>query len=683
MSHATCLMSESSSELSEAMIEYGRVFQKRTRADPTLSSNQVKDNARFRCYSHASRFWGDMSSMQMAVHQTLLKDYQHLNRQVATFFEQHSSDASDRETIGEGDKRLSRVEMVAGFRHPADLEHVRSKAPEDAHRNPDHHTYVPPRAFPVSGLTHGQIPHPLESPATYPGGFCPRWGETEVQISQTLREAGSGDQRSETLPEMRDNLMMFAKKHNDALRNLETDFLARIAVGLTNTSFDRLKDAYLKADDWPSLIGLQTYAGELRLGKRQTELNGSLEPSPPRSVIRRELIGDDKFGGFGVDGSTHTAASSGIGTVPSPGLFPGDFVGEGAGDGDDESESESESDGPVSDGSVSPKGSGLGPNGPGRNNPRPPGGNSGSNLAGGTGAGGHSNNSARGPGGSRSSPNSNSSSNYASSGSLYEGNRRLSEGLQASLSKQTLHELSDSGPPSVNSDSPSVLSRDSLSTTQTSVRSAGDLSKSPKGPSSEAATTPESSEIGAAKVALSKKDGNQKLSGTTFGINMSIGSKIVEGLESRVAQTQNSFVTPLEDTPMALSTLLEDSDEGSDQDSVDDHKVMRTSRKHRHLRRVPRFIIFQGGNLKVFGRHNAYTGTGLKAGSPARGQNSLQNHQRLGSSASLPTLSACDVAPQLASPLDDPGSNDFTTYGSGSGLFQKSAGVQATGTIPQ
>ncbi|CAZ80658.1 unnamed protein product [Tuber melanosporum] len=642
------LMSESSNELSEAMIEYGRVFQARMRADPTLSTDQIEDNARFRCYTHASKFWSDMSSMQMAVHQTLLKDYQQLNHQVAGFFEHYSSDVGDHKVIGDYDKMLRRAEMVADFRFPADSGHARSEAPEGAHRNSDYRkharsrpqsawrrgcTYVPRGACPVSGLTHGQIPHPLESPATYPGVFSPRWGEANVQISQTLREASTGDQRFETLPTSDgDPVMSFAKRHSDALRNLETDFLARIAVGLTNTSLDGLKDAYCKADDYASVLGLQVYANHL-LGKGQTELYGSLEPNPPRAE-----------------------------------------------DGGDESESKSESDDPVSDGSAGPKDSGPGPNGPGRNNPRPPGGGSGSNFAGGASAGGHSNNSARGLGGSRSSANANSPPSYSSSEGQYEGNRRLSEGLQASLSKQTIYELSDNESPSVNSDSPSVLSRNSLSTTQTSLGSDSDLPKSPKGSSPEVITSV-SSETGTAKVALSK-DGNQNLSGTTFGIDMPMVSKIVEGLGSRVAQAQNYFVNPLGDTPMALSTLLEDSDEGPDQDSIDDHKVIHTGRKHRHLRRVPRFIIFQGGNLKVFGRHNSYTGTGLKAGSPSQGKHSLQGYQRLGSSVGLPALSACDAVPQSASRLGDLGSNDSTTYGPESGLFQKSACVQDADTTP-
>ncbi|PWW78030.1 hypothetical protein C7212DRAFT_342453 [Tuber magnatum] len=719
MSLVSYLMSDGSNELSEAMIEYGLVFHKRARADPVLSANQVEDNARFRCYTHASRFWGEMSAMQMAVHDTLVQDYQDLNRQAASFFEFHASDdVDDDKFMKEYDKMLDRVERLASFRLPEDLQRVKVHAPENSRRKPEYrkhsrsrsesasrsmHVHVPPRACPVSGFTHGGMPHSLESPAMYPGAFRHRWGEPQVKESQMLREASSGDQRLEALLEMRDDLMMsFAKKHNDGLRDLETDFLTRIAVGLTNTSFDRLKDAYRKADEWSSVVGLQAYADHLCVRKAQAEVNEPLPSSPPRSVTAPELIGDEWRGGcrcgFGADNSTNIAFNSGIGRAFSPGLFPGNLIEERAENEDTESESESESESndPTLDDSTSPQGSEPGPDPPGGNNPWPPGGNSGSNSTGGPSASGYSNYSARGAGGSRNSTNSNSFSSYAGSGSSYEGNQRFSNGLQASPPRQIIYESSDNGSLSISSDSPprsncdSILSRSSLSTTLTSLGSAGDLSKSPKGssqggyalamaqPVPGVAVTSVSPETGPAKAALIMKGGNRKLSGTTFGIaNLSMGSGVVEG--SGGAQAQNALVYPLvnpfEDTPSPLSTLLEDPDEGP----ADDYQEARTGPKHRHLRRVPRFIILQGGKLKVFGRHNSYTGTGLKTESPARRQRSLKGYQRLSSSASLPILPACEAVLKLAG---DREGSDPTTSGPGSGLSYKNAGGQAAGKIP-
>ncbi|CUS11568.1 unnamed protein product [Tuber aestivum] len=713
MSLLTPLMSGSSSELSEAMTEYGRVFQKRSRADPDSSVDQTEDNARFRCYSHASKFWDEMSTMQTAVHETLVKDYEYLNRQVANFFKLHSSDnVDDRKVIEEYDKMLDRVEKVAGFRFPPGLECFSGRVQEDARRKPEYRKHLrtrpgrirlPHRVYPVSGFAHGREPPSLESPAMYPGAFRPHWGELDVKASQLLREASSGDKRFETLLEMRDNLMMsFAKKHNDALRGLETDFLARVAVGLTNTGFDRLKDAYRKADEWASVVGLQTYAEHLRIGGAQAEVYESLVSNPPGPgpMSALELMADEwnpnYQRGFGVDYSADIAANSDLGKNLSPGPFPESFIGERAEDGDNESDSES--DDPGSDDSTGPRGFEPGPGPPGGNNPRPPGGNSGSNFAGGPSTGGYSNNSAGGAGGaggSRNSASSNCLPSYTGSGSSYEGNRRFAEGLQAGLSGQIIYESSDNESPSMGSDSSSgsnrdsVLSRSSLSTTQTSLGSADDLSKSPKGsspgryaltiaqPVPGVGVTPVSPEADPAK-----KSGNRKLCGTTFGITeMPMGSKTVEG--SGGAQAQDAFVcpfdNPFEDTPMALSTLVEDSDE----DPADDHRATRTGRKHRHLRRVPRFLILQGGKLKVFGRYNSYAGTGLKTKSPARGLHPLKGYQRLSSSMSLPILSTCDAVPKSAGPLSCPGGNDSTTSGPASGLFYKNAGGQATGTIPQ
>jgi len=648
MIQALHLMSDSSSELSKAMIEYGRVFRERTRADPTLSTNQVEDNARFRCYSHASNFWGEMSTMQLEVHNTLFEDYQHLNRQVARFFQLHASHDADDKLIGEYDKMLNRVEKVAGFHLPADLEYVKGKV-SDARLNPEYrkhsrskpeyaskprHAYPPPGTYPVSGFTHGQAPYPLESPAMYPGTFRHRWGELDIKASEIMREASSGDERFKTLLETRDNLMMSsAEKHNDALRTLETDFLTRIAVGLTNTGFNKLKDAYSKADEWASVVGLQTYARQLSLSGFQAVL-----------------------------------------------------------DEDDESDS----DDSTSDDSTRPEDSDPGPDAPGGSSPHPPSGNSGSNSAGGASSGGGSGNSAQGPGSRGNSVDSRSFSSYAGSGSSYEGNQRPFQGLQASLSNQIIYELSDNESPSINSDSPSGSNCDSApsgsspNTTQTSLGSTSDLSRSPKGSSSgnhtlamtqpvpEVAITSASPDTGAAKVTLGKKGGNQKLSGATFGIvDISLGSKTVEGLGPGVAQAQTPFVNPFEGVPTTLSTSLEDPDD----DSVDDYQAIPTGRKHQHLRRVPRFIILQGGKLKLFGRHNSYTGTGLKTKSPARDQPLLAGYQRL-SSSSLLAVPACDVAAKSAGPLSDPGSSGFTTCGPGNNLFYKNAGGQAAGTIP-
>jgi len=697
-------MSNTSNQFSEAMIESGRGFEERARADPALSTNQVEDNARFRSYVHASNFWSEMSAMHMAVHETLLKHYQHLNRRAAGFFQKHSSNDVGDKLIREYDKMLKRVEKVAGFHLPADLEYVTGKASEDAHLNPGcrkhappeseyasrpRHTYPPPGACPVSGLTHGQAPHPLESPAMYSGTFRRRWGELDIKASQIMRETSSGDEKFKTLLETRDNLMMsLAKKHDDALRDLESDFLSRIVVGLTNTSFDKLKDVYLKADEWSSVVGLQTYAGQLSLGESQAELDEPLESSPRRPVAGSEFVNDGWQPSyqweFGFDA---------VGRALSPGLPPGDLTEERVeGEGN-----ESESDDPASDGSTIQEDSEPGPDAPGGGGPRPPGGNSGSNSVGGASSSGRSGNPARGPGGRGSSADSRSYSSYAGSGSSYEGNQRPFEGLQESLSEQMIYELSDNESPSINSDSPSISSPDSdlginsLNTTQTSLGSTSDLSKSPKGPSSgsytlamtqrvpEAAVTSVSPDTGPTKVALGKKGGKQKLSDAIFGIvDISMGSKTVQGLGPEVAQAQNPFVNSFEDIPMALSTLLEDPDD----DSVDGYKVIHTGHKHRHLRRVPRFIILQGGKLKVFGRYDSYTGTGLKTKSLARDQ-PLADYQRLNSSSSLPVPLACDVAVKSAGPLNDPRSSVLPISGPGNSLFHKNAGGQAAGTIPQ
>jgi len=702
-------MSESSSELSEAMIEYGRVFEERARDDPTRSTNQLEDNARFRCYSHASKFWSEMSTMQMAVHETLLRDYKHLNRQGARFFGLHAShDANDR-LLGEYNKMLNRVERVAGFHLPADLKDVESKVSEDAHLNPGYrkharskseyssrprHVHSPPRACPVSGFTHEQVPHSLETPAIYPGLFRHRWGELDIGASQILREASSGDERFKALFEMRDKLMMsFAEKHNDALRDLETDFLTRVAVGLTNTSFDRLRDAHRKADEWASVVGLRTYANQLNLSppKAQAKLDEPLEPSPDWPVVGSAFMNDefqpDYQWDFSVDGSANTTTNPEIGRTLSPGPLPEDLIEERAENEDDESES----DDSTSDDSTSPEDSEPGPNAPGHNNPQPPGGNSGSNSAGGASAGGRSNSSARGSGGRASSANNNSF--YSGSGNSYEGNRRPFEGLQASLLKQMIYELSNNESPSINSDSPSGSNCNSVgspSTTQTSIGSIGDLFKSPEGspsgrytltmtqPVPEVAATSVSPGTGAAEVALGKKGGKQKLSDATFGIvEISMGSKIVHGLAPRVAQAQNPSVNPFKDTP--TFSLLEDLDE----DSVDDHKVIRPRRKHRHLRRVPRFVTLQGGKLQVFGRHNSYTGTGLKTKFPARDQPLLRGYQRLNSSSSLPILPDCDAVAKSADPLSDLGSTGSTAFEPGNDLFYQNASGQTAGTIPQ
>ena len=728
-------MSESSSELSEAMIEYGRVFEERARDDQTPSIDQSEDNARFRCYSHASKFWSEMSTMQMAVHETLLQDYQHLNRQGARFFGLHASHDADDRLIVEYDIMLNRIEKVAGFHLPADFGDVESKISEDAHLNPGYrkharskseyssrpkHVHPPPRACPVSGFTHEQVPHSLETPAMYPGLFRHRWGELSIKASQILREASSGDERFKALFEMRDKLKIsFAEKHSDALRDLEADFLARVAVGLTNTGFDRLRDAHRKADEWASVVGLRTYANQLNLSpKVQAKLDEPIEPNPRQPVIGSEFMNDefqpDYQWDFSVDGPTDTTSNSGLGRTFSPGPLPEDLIEERAEDKDGESESddstsddstspedsepgpdeddESESDDSTSDDSTSPEDSEPGPNAPGNNNPRPPGGNSGFNSAGGASAGGRSNNSARGSGGRASSANNNSF--YSGSGSPYQGNQCPFKGFQASLLEQMIYELSNNELPSINSDSPSGSNCDSvgsLSTTQTSIGSIGDLFKSPKGspsgrytlttdmaqPTPEVATTSMSPDTSTAEVALGKKGGKEKLSGATFGIvEISMGSKIVHGLAPRVAQAQNPFVNPFEDTP--AFPLLEDPDE----DSVDDHKVIRPRRKHQHLRRVPRFVTLRGGKLQVFGRHNSYTGTGLKTKFPARGQ-PLKGYQRLGSSSSLPILPTCDAVAKSADPLSDPGSSGSTAFELGNDLFCKNASGQAAGIIPQ
>ncbi|PUU84144.1 hypothetical protein B9Z19DRAFT_1118233 [Tuber borchii] len=703
-------MSESSSELSEAMIEYARVFEERARDDLTSSANQSEDNARFRCYSHASKFWSEMSTMQMAVHETLLNDYQHLNRQGARFFGLHASHDADDRLIVEYDIMLNRIEKVAGFHLPADFKVVESKVSEDAHLNPGYrkharskseysskprHTHPPPRACPVSGFTHEQVPH-LEKPARYFGHFRHRWGELDIKASQILREASSGDERFKALFEMRDKLKIsFAEKHNDALRDLETDFLTRVAVGLTNTGFDRLKDAYRKADEWASVVGLRTYANQLNLSpaKVQAKLDEPLKQNPGRPVIGSEFMNDefqpDYQWDFNIDGSTNTTTDE-IGRALSPGPLPEDLIEERAEDEDDESESDDSTS--TSDDSTSPEDSEPGPNAPGHNYPRPPGGNSGSNSAGGASAGGRSNNSARGSGGRPSSANDNSF--YSGSGNSYEGNRRPFEGLQASLLEQMIYELSDNELPSINSNSPSGSNCDSvgsLSTTQTSIGSIGDLFKSPKGspsdrytlttgmtqPVPEVATTSVSPDTGTVEVALGKKGEKEKLSGATFGIvEISMGSKIVHGLVPGVAQAQNPFVNPFEDAPEFA--LLEDPDE----DSVDDYKVIRPRRKHRHLRRVPRFVTLQGGKLQVFGRHNSYTGTGLKTKFPARGQ-PLKGYQPLNSSSSLPILTACDAVAESADLLSDSGSSGSTAFEPGNDLFYKIASGQAAGIIPQ
>lgn len=703
-------MSESSSELSEAMIEYGRVFEERARDDSTLSFDQSEDNARFRCYSHASKFWSEMSTMQMAVHETLLKDYQYLNRQVARFFGLHASHDADDRLIVEYDKMLNRIEKVAGFHLPADFKDVESKASEDAHLNPGYrkharskseyssrprHVHPPPRACPVSGFTYEQVPHSLEAPALYPGLFRHRWGELSIKASQILREASSGDERFKALFETRDKLRMsFAEKHNDALRTLETEFLTRVAVGLTSTGFDGLRDAHRKADEWASVVGLRTYANQLNISpvKVQAKLDEPLEPNPRWPVVGSEFMNDefqpDYRWDFSVDGPTNTTTGSGIDRTLSPGPLPEDLVEERAEDEDDESES----DDSTSDDSTSQEDSEPGPNAPGNNNPRPPGGNSGSNSAGGASAGGRSNNSARGSGGRASSANNNSF--YSGSGNAYEGNRRPFEGLQASLLEQMIYELSINELPSRNSDSPSGSNCDSVgsfTTTQTSIGSTGDLSKSPKGspsgrytlttgmtqPVPEVATTSVSPDSGTAGVALGKKGGKEKPSGATFSIvEISMGSKIVHGLAPRVAQAQNPFVNPFEDTPEL--SVLEDPDE----DSVDDYKVTRPRHKHRHLRRVGRFVTLQDGKLQMFGRHNSYTGTGLKAKFPARGQ-PLKGYQRLNSSSSLPIFPAYDAVIESADPLSDPGSSGSTAFGPGNDLFYENASGQAAGIIPQ